>query len=31
LSDRDVARLLAVKFTMPDKRRTLIDRFKLIE
>jgi hypothetical protein len=31
LSEREVARLLALKFTTPDKRRTLIDRFKLVE
>jgi hypothetical protein len=31
LSERDIARLLALKFTTPDKRRNVIDRFKLVE
>jgi hypothetical protein len=31
LSEREAARLLSLKFTTPDKRRTLIDRFKLVE
>jgi hypothetical protein len=31
LSERDIAQLLALKFTTLDKRRTLIDRFKLVE
>jgi hypothetical protein len=31
LSERELARLLSLKFTTPDKRRTLMDRFKLID
>jgi hypothetical protein len=31
LSERDIAYLLGLKFTTPDKRRTLMDRFKLVE
>jgi hypothetical protein len=31
MAEKEIARLLSLKFTTPDKRRTLIDRFKLVE